>query len=147
MNFIDKLNVTAEEKHQLKTMLHYGDTNAKKMMQDLAAESGDETFKKLNVEFQQRLPGGVIIGCKKCGTAFFRSVLQQHSGLAMRPSEVHYFDKHQNISNQDYEAYRFQMMYSFLDQLTMEKTPRYWTTASAPSAIYKMNTHMKLILL
>ena len=75
LNFIDKLNVTAKEKHQLKTMLHYGDTNAKKMMQDLAAESRDEIFKKLNVEFQQRLPGGMIIGCKKCGTSFFRSVL------------------------------------------------------------------------
>ena len=147
LNFIDKLNVTAKEKYQLKTMLHYGDTNAKKMMQDLAAESGDETFKKLNMEFQQRLPGGMIFGCKKCGTSFFSKVLQQHSGLAMRPGEVHYFDKHQNFSIQDYEAYRLQMMYSFSDQLTMEKTPRYWVTASAPGAIYKMNPHMKLILL
>ena len=147
LHFIDKLNVTAKEKHWQKTNLHNGDANAKKMMQDLATESGDETFKKFNMEFQQRLPGGIIIGCKKCGTNFFVHVLRQHSGLAMRRDEVHYFNTHKNTSNQDYKAYRLQMMYSFVDQLTMEKTPRYWVRASVPNAIKMMNPHMKLILL
>ena len=139
LNFIGKLNVTAKEKHQQKKKLHNGDANAKKMMQDLAAESGDERFKKLNREFQQRLPGGIIIGCKKCGTNFFVDVLRQHSGLAMRRGQANHFNTHKNTSNQDYEAYRLQMMYSLLDQSTMEKTPMYWVRASVPNAINKMN--------
>ena len=36
---------------------------------------------------------------------------------------------------------------SFPDQITMEKTPRYWICENGPEMIYKMNPNVKLILI
>ena len=115
------------------------------MVDQLAMGSRDAMIQNLSRDFQQRLPGGIIIGVKKSGTAFFHDILRLHSGVAMRYREVHFFDKHENTS--DHEAYRLEMMYSFSDQVTMEKTPRYWVTPSAPEEIHRLNPDIKLILL
>ena len=151
LHYIDKLNVTAKQKQFMKTKLNYGLADAKEIMQTLAFKSKNKTIEIMNREFQQRLPGGILIGCKKCGTGFFARVLWKHSVMAIRrPFEVHFFDKYErypNPSYRHYESYRLKMKCSFPDQLTMEKTPRYWVTGSAPKEIHNMNPNIKLVLL
>ena len=151
LHYIDKLNVTVKRKTFMKTELKSGGADAKEIMQTIALESRNKTIEIINKEFQQRLPGGMIIGCKKCGTGFLSKVVERHSGVAFRrPREVHFFDNYENYTNPSYrhfEAYRLQMTYSFPDQLTMEKTPKYWVTPSAPQEIHNMNPNIKLLLL
>ena len=146
LRYINKLSIPAEQKMDMKRQLHEARSRTKKLMTNLALGSGDKTIKYLSREFQRRLPKGMIIGCKKCGTTFLTSILRQHSGLAMC-GELHYFDRNEIVSRQDYEAYRSKMQNSFPDQITMEKTPKYWVTPSAPQGIHTMNPTIKLILL
>ena len=39
------------------------------------------------------------------------------------------------------------MVMSFSDQVTIEKSPRYWIYEHLPERIYKMNKNIKLILI
>ena len=93
---------------------------------------------------KQRLPDAIIIGTKKSGTSFLSSVAQLHSRLAMRLPEIHFFD---TPNQTDPELYRTMMKSSFQDQVTMDKTPKYWITQSAPNAIKEINPKIKLILI
>ena len=145
LHTIDSLDVNIRTKLHMKKALRYGGNDSKVMMDMLAGTLGG-MFEKLNRGYRQRLPDAMIIGCKKCGTTFFNGVLRKHSGVASQSKEVHFFD-FPEIWHRNMDVYRSRMMYSFRDQLTMEKTPKYWVTESAPEEIHRMNPGIKLILL
>ena len=102
-------------------------------------------FRSLSKSFYQRLPGAILIGAKKSGTSFLRSVLELHTWIAMIHGEVHYFDTAEEITK-GIKYYKSRMKPSFPDQVTMEKTPRYWITRTAPDDIKRMNHNVKIIL-
>ena len=102
-----------------------------------------------NIRIRQttrHLPQCLIIGARKAGTRALLTYLRLHPDIQTAQYEVHFFD---NPDNHDfgYEWYKKQMPMSFRDQLTIEKTPAYFTELSVPAKVYKMNSTIKLILI
>jgi len=94
----------------------------------------------------QRLPQCIIIGARKCGTRALLEFLSIHSRIVTARDEVHFFDEDSKY-NLGIEWYRQQMPYSTPDQLTIEKTPAYFVTDSAPERIKAMDPSVKLIVI
>lgn len=95
---------------------------------------------------EKRLPQVIIIGVRKCGTRALLEFLNLHSKIQKARDEVHFFDEDSKYE-QGLEWYRSQMPYSYSDQVTIEKTPAYFVTDSAPERIRAMNSSIRLILL
>lgn len=95
---------------------------------------------------QKRLPQSLIIGARKCGTRALLEFLGLHPLIQPADQEVHFFDNDTNY-NQGYEWYRDHMPYSYPEQVTLEKSPRYFITEKAPERIHRMNSSIKLIVL
>ncbi|XP_026752758.2 heparan sulfate glucosamine 3-O-sulfotransferase 3B1 [Galleria mellonella] len=90
----------------------------------------------------KRLPDALIIGVKKCGTRALLEFLRLHPDVRAAGSEVHFFDKYYH---KGFEWYRNKMPPTLEGQITMEKTPSYWVTRSAPRRVYAMNPSVKLL--
>ncbi|XP_059048608.1 heparan sulfate glucosamine 3-O-sulfotransferase 3B1 [Achroia grisella] len=90
----------------------------------------------------KRLPDALIIGVKKCGTRALLEFLRLHPDVRAAGSEVHFFDKYYQ---KGFEWYRDKMPTTIKGQITMEKTPSYWVTRSAPKRVYAMNPSVKLL--
>ncbi|XP_068596430.1 heparan sulfate glucosamine 3-O-sulfotransferase 1-like [Brachionichthys hirsutus] len=97
-------------------------------------------------ETLQQLPRAIIIGVRKAGTRALLEMLNLHSGVAAALEEVHFFDRKTSYK-MGFPWYASQMPYSFPDQLTLEKTPAYFTTKHVPERIHQMNPDIKLILI
>ncbi|XP_041978030.1 heparan sulfate glucosamine 3-O-sulfotransferase 3B1 isoform X2 [Aricia agestis] len=91
----------------------------------------------------KRLPDALIIGVKKCGTRALLEFLRLHPDVRAAGSEVHFFDKYYY---KGFQWYRDRMPLTIEGQITMEKTPSYWVTRSAPRRVYTMNPAVKLIV-
>jgi [heparan sulfate]-glucosamine 3-sulfotransferase 5 len=96
-------------------------------------------------QWKQRLPQAVIIGVRKGGTRALLSFLHLHSSIATATDEIHFFDKDENYF-EGLESYRKCMPYTTCDQITLEKTPAYFTDKKVPERIYRMNSTVKLLL-
>ena len=94
---------------------------------------------------QRHLPGCLIIGVRKGGTRALLEFLNMHPMIQAHRKETHYFDNTDNYSN-GLEWYRKRMPYSFPDQVTVEKTPAYFTSESVPERVYRMNCSVKLVV-
>ncbi|CAB3229814.1 unnamed protein product [Arctia plantaginis] len=90
----------------------------------------------------KRLPDVLVIGVKKCGTRALLEFLRLHPDVRAAGSEVHFFDK---FYHKGFEWYRDKMPPTLEGQITMEKTPSYWVTRSAPKRVYAMNPGVKLL--
>ncbi|RVE51617.1 hypothetical protein evm_003749 [Chilo suppressalis] len=95
-----------------------------------------------NGESVKKLPDALIIGVKKCGTRALLEFLRIHPDVRAAGSEVHFFDK---FYHKGFEWYRDKMPSTTEGQITMEKTPSYWVTRSAPKRVYAMNPSVKLL--
>uniref|UniRef100_A0A1B0CU05 Sulfotransferase domain-containing protein n=1 Tax=Lutzomyia longipalpis TaxID=7200 RepID=A0A1B0CU05_LUTLO len=88
----------------------------------------------------------IIIGVKKCGTYALREMLNLHPMIEIADRELRFF-----IQNEFYakglQYYREQMPFSYADQITIEKTPRYFLVSKTPQRIKAMDPDIKLILL
>mgnify|MGYP000024606353 CR=1 FL=1 len=73
-------------------------------------------------------------------------MLSLHSKVATASHEVHFFDNNTHY-NAGFGWYLDQMPKSFPDQITIEKTPKYFIDPNVPQRIQKMNPEMKLILI
>ncbi|PZC82295.1 hypothetical protein B5X24_HaOG210851 [Helicoverpa armigera] len=108
--------------------------------------SVDESYKYRRLKQNQvpvkRLPDALIIGVKKCGTRALLEFLRLHPDVRAAGSEVHFFDK---FYHKGFEWYRDKMPPTLEGQITMEKTPSYWVTRSAPRRVYAMNPSVKLL--
>ena len=94
----------------------------------------------------KRAPHSIIIGVRKGGTRALLEMLDIHPEVAVAATEVHFFDWDENYAK-GFEWYRDLMPYSYPQQITVEKTPGYFTSALAPERIHAMNSSIKLLLI
>lgn len=95
---------------------------------------------------EQRLPQCIIIGVRKAGTRALLSYLNIHSDIVQHSKEMHFFNVKERY-NSGLEYYRTQMPFTYEDQLTLEKTPAYFTDPWVPERIYRMNNSIRLLLI
>lgn len=94
----------------------------------------------------QQLPQILIIGVRKGGTRALIEMLSLHSAVAAAQNEVHFFDWESHFQK-GLPWYLSQMPYALPDQLTVEKTPAYFTSSKVPKRIHQMNPDIKLLLI
>ncbi|XP_072549413.1 heparan sulfate glucosamine 3-O-sulfotransferase 1 [Salminus brasiliensis] len=94
----------------------------------------------------RHLPDIIIIGVRKGGTRALIEMLSLHDGIAAAQSEVHFFDWESHFQ-QGLGWYASQMPHALPGQLTVEKTPAYFTCAKAPERILRMNPSVRLLLI
>lgn len=73
-------------------------------------------------------------------------MLDIHPQVAAAATEVHFFDWDENYAK-GLEWYQDLMPYSYPSQITLEKTPGYFTSTLAPERIRAMNSSIKLLLI
>uniref|UniRef100_A0A8C4QXL6 Sulfotransferase n=1 Tax=Eptatretus burgeri TaxID=7764 RepID=A0A8C4QXL6_EPTBU len=95
---------------------------------------------------RRNLPAAIIIGVRKGGTRALLEMLNLHPGVAVADNEVHFFDDDHNFAR-GLNWYREQMPMSHPKQITVEKTPAYFTSSIAPERIYRMDPGMRLLLI
>ncbi|TFK05958.1 acetylcholine receptor subunit gamma [Platysternon megacephalum] len=104
---------------------------------------------KGNIHFNgsfQQLPQTIIIGVRKGGTRALLEMLSLHPDIAAAESEVHFFDWEDHYGN-GLQWYMNQMPFSYPHQITVEKTPAYFTSLKVPERVYNMNQSMRLLLI
>lgn len=94
----------------------------------------------------QRLPGAIIIGVRKGGTRALLEMLNLHPDVEVAKAEVHYFNLDENYQR-GLDWYRAQMPFTLPGQLTVEKTPGYFTAPLAPERVWQMNPAVRLLLI
>ena len=94
---------------------------------------------------KRNLPQVLIIGVRKGGTRALLEFLNIHPNIQAAKKEMHFFDTDETY-DKGLEWYRKKMPYAFADQITMEKTPAYFTVETVPERVYNMNTSVKLLI-
>ncbi|NXX90974.1 HS3S1 sulfotransferase, partial [Centropus bengalensis] len=94
----------------------------------------------------RHLPQTIIIGVRKGGTRALLEMLSLHPDIAAAESEVHFFDWEDHYRN-GLQWYVDQMPFSYPHQITVEKTPAYFTSPKVPERVYHMNQSMRLLLI
>lgn len=92
---------------------------------------------------KRNLPDAIIIGSKKSGTRALLNFIGAHPNVSTAGAEVHFFDRFYHMG---LEWYRDQMPLSSESQITIEKTPKYLVDEQVPRRVYRMNPHIKLIV-
>ena len=93
---------------------------------------------------QRNLPGALIIGAPKCGTAALATFLSFHPDIAIRGGkELNFF---YNRFENGLKWYLENMPCSLPGQLTMERSSNYFVKAGVPDRVKQMNINTKLIL-
>ena len=92
------------------------------------------------------LPQALIVGVMKCGTEALSTFLAIHPDIAMqlKLQTVCFFNDHYM---QGLDWYKDQMPCSSKGQITIEKSPQYFTSRFVPERIYEMNSSIKLIMI
>lgn len=113
---------------------------------DYAYDETVEGSNKIRYHHTKRcLPQALIIGVRKGGTRALLEFLNLHPDIQAQKREMHFFDQDQSY-NKGLEWYRKKMPYSFKGQITIEKTPAYFTTELVPERVYQMNSSLLLLL-
>ncbi|KAJ8386017.1 hypothetical protein AAFF_G00178380 [Aldrovandia affinis] len=99
-----------------------------------------------NASATQRLPGAIIIGVRKGGTRALLEMLSLHPDVEVAKAEVHFFNLDDNY-RRGLGWYRAQMPLSRPGQLTVEKTPGYFTAPLAPGRVRAMDPGARLLLI
>ncbi|XP_062874031.1 heparan sulfate (glucosamine) 3-O-sulfotransferase 1-like 2 [Trichomycterus rosablanca] len=94
----------------------------------------------------RRLPGAIIIGVRKGGTRALLEMLNLHPNVEVAKAEVHYFNLDENF-RKGLDWYRAQMPLTLPGQVTVEKTPGYFTAQMAPARMWSVNPAVKLLLI
>ena len=93
----------------------------------------------------KHFPDVIVMGAKKCGTTALRNFLTFHPQIATSKGEVHFFDNRYYLGM---DWYLDQMPYSTPEQITLEKTPKYFVHPLSPRAIRKhLGPNVKFILI
>jgi len=108
----------------------------------------EKTFEFVNFSsVKQKLPNAIIIGAAKCATTALLEFIAAHPNVVGNSSkEIYYFSSVNNYKKGQ-EWYRQQMPYSNENQITIEKTPTYFTDLKSPERVYKLNSKMKIIVI
>lgn len=94
----------------------------------------------------RQIPQTIIIGVRKGGTRALLEMLDVHPNIVVAATEVHFFDWDENYVK-GIDWYRSLMPFSYENQITIEKTPGYFTSPQAPERIHDMNSSIKLLLI
>ncbi|XP_032087479.1 heparan sulfate glucosamine 3-O-sulfotransferase 1 [Thamnophis elegans] len=94
----------------------------------------------------RQIPQTIIIGVRKGGTRALLEMLDVHPNIVVAATEVHFFDWDENYVK-GIDWYRSLMPLSYENQITIEKTPGYFTSPQAPERIHDMNSSIKLLLI
>jgi len=94
-------------------------------------------------QLAHRLPSAIIIGVKKSGTRALLEFLRLNPAVKAPGPEVHFFDRH---FDRGFDWYRRQMPLTTVDQLTIEKSPSYFVTKTAPERVHQLDPAIKLIV-
>lgn len=92
----------------------------------------------------KRLPKAIIIGVFKAGTRELIDFLAMHPRIRIQRYEIHFFN---NKYNKGLEWYRSAMPLSLGNQITIEKSPGYFSSKLASQKIYETDPDIKLLLL
>lgn len=95
---------------------------------------------------KKKLPQCLIIGVRKAGTRALLKYLNIHPDVVAKGAESHFFDDDEEY-DKSLEYYRREMPPSFDNQITVEKTPAYFTEYEVPERVYRMNNSIKLLLI
>ncbi|VDL72139.1 unnamed protein product [Nippostrongylus brasiliensis] len=96
------------------------------------------------VEIPQKMfPTAIIVGVKKGGTRALLEFLRLNPNIRAPRQEVHFFDRNYN---KGLEWYRSQMPLVTNGQVTIEKSPAYFHSRTAPERIRAFNPSMKIII-
>ena len=98
---------------------------------------------KIGVKLKQRLPQAIIIGVRKGGTRALIDFLDLHPKIEIADKEVQFFSFHHD---KGVEWYKKQMPFTH-NEITMEKSPSYFTHTKVPSRLYTAISGAKLILI
>lgn len=112
----------------------------------LATISGLSVKRNDSTNSTRRLPGAIIIGVRKGGTRALLEMLNLHLNVEIAKAEVHYFNVDENFSK-GLDWYRDQMPRTLPGQMTVEKTPGYFTAQMAPARMWSVNPAVKLLLI
>ncbi|XP_071964575.1 heparan sulfate glucosamine 3-O-sulfotransferase 1-like [Antedon mediterranea] len=104
------------------------------------------TNNKHEHERVKKLPQVIIVGVRKCGTRALINMLGMHPDIVRPLNEVHFFDFDDNYAK-GLEWYRKQMPFSHKNQITIEKTPAYFTCKKTPERVQRMNASVKIIVI
>ncbi|KAM4704434.1 heparan sulfate glucosamine 3-O-sulfotransferase 1-like [Rhinophrynus dorsalis] len=94
----------------------------------------------------RRIPQAIIVGVRKGGTRALLEMLDIHPNIVVAATEVHFFDWDENYLK-GIEWYRSLMPFSYENQITIEKTPGYFTSPHAPERIHDINSSVKLLII
>ncbi|XP_067879552.1 heparan sulfate glucosamine 3-O-sulfotransferase 1-like [Heterodontus francisci] len=94
----------------------------------------------------RKVPQSIIIGVRKAGTRALLEMLNIHPDIAVANAEVHFFDWEENY-RKGLGWYRQQMPVSLPHQITVEKTPGYFTSPKVPERIHSMSNSVRLLLI
>ena len=95
------------------------------------------------VKLKKRFPNAIIIGSAKSGTRALLEMLGSHPMIRCASKEVNYFSFH---FNKGLKWYINQMPGTKKNELTIEKSPRYFETSSSPQRIYNLSRNVQFIL-
>ncbi len=99
-----------------------------------------------NNDTTRHLPDIIIIGVRKSGTRALIEMLNLHTDVVAAPNEVHFYDWDSHY-RRGVDWYVSQMPYARPGQLTVEKTPAYFTSARVPERIRRMIPDARLLLI
>ena len=94
----------------------------------------------------KRLPQCIMIGQQKAGTKALLVFLMIHPDIATARKEIRFFNLNESYAR-GLEYYRQQMPISEPHQMTMEKSPDYFSAPYVPERIRQMNESIKLLLI
>ncbi|XP_007238270.2 heparan sulfate glucosamine 3-O-sulfotransferase 4 [Astyanax mexicanus] len=120
---------------------------AEKERQDFSTTDSDPSLRRApnctSDYGEKKLPQAIIIGVKKGGTRALLEALRVHPDVRAVGNEPHFFDRNYE---KGFDWYRDLMPSTLEGQITMEKTPSYFVTNSAPKRIHSMAKDIKLII-
>ncbi|NXG53154.1 HS3S1 sulfotransferase, partial [Psilopogon haemacephalus] len=125
------------------------ETSSQPVQRELLKKTSPKNDFKENIPSNgscQQLPQTIIIGVRKGGTRALLEMLSLHPDIAAAESEVHFFDWEDHYRN-GLQWYMNQMPFSYPHQITVEKTPAYFTSPKVPERVYSMNQSMRLLLI
>ena len=84
---------------------------------------------------KKRFPTAIILGVKKAGTRALLEILRMHPNVIGASNEVYFFN---GYHNKGLEWYRQQMPVSSPGQMTIEKSPTYFTSVERTQVVNRM---------
>ena len=94
---------------------------------------------------ERRFPDAIIIGGRKCGTTVLRQMLSHHPLIKIVEHEMAFFNA--DRYKRGISWYIQQMPLTKKGELTLEKSPQYFTTTLAPERLKRASTDVKLMLI